>query len=960
MSSAKVAALLMASLLMAVLSGCGGGGGGEDAAASGQQAVTPAAVAITSQPTDQQVQAGVTAKFTITATNATSYRWQSSRDGSQWADTGTVVSSLEVPTHDLSLDGMQYRAVVSGEGADAVSASAKLSVLPAPVQITLQPTSQSVVDGMQAIFTVNASGTDLAFEWEVSTDRGAHWSAIANASSSSLVLPQVTVAQDGAQYRATVANALGKVTTHAATLTVTASPSAPDLNVQPTDATVLVGQTARFSATVYPYGVSQWQISSDGGASWSDIPGARSATLVLPSVSLADNGKQYRLVIDMTTLQAWTRAATLHVLSSTNRKLTLLAGHLGDAGFADGQGADARFNFPEWTATDAAGNVYVSMQCSIRKITPSGWVSTVAGSAGCGYYNGVGSAAVLSPGGIVVAPSGDLYVADFGTDSIRKVSPDGTVTTLAGTGGYNAGSADGTGAAASFNHPAGIAIDRSGNLYVADSGNNTIRKVTSTGKVSTYAGRAGVSGSADGPASQALFNQPWGVAVDGSGIVYVADSGNAVIRAISTDGVVSTVAGVAGTKGSTDGVPGVGLFEDPVSIASNAIGVLYVTDSGSQTIRRVDINGSVTTIAGKVGVTGTADGPGPLAAFNGPSGISFDASRASFYVADARNQSIRKIAGDYSVSTYAGINRQYVEQDGTGAGASFAAPTGLAKDAQGNLYVGDRGPSVVRKVTSAGTTTSYSVGYEGPAVGQGTNALAVDASGTMYVADGFAHVVRRISADGTQTVLAGQPGATGGADGQGSAARFVWPNGIALDPQGNLYVSDDATIRKVTPSGKVTTYAGTFGEPSFADGPLSQSRFGGTGGLVFDTAGNLYVAQYGCVRKISTAGIVSTLAGDCQQTGSIDATGSAARFGAALNGIDIDSAGNVYVADTENATIREITPSGVVRTVLGTSGSSSVVTDDTPLLNNPHGVIVIDAAHIAVTSEGAVLIYTLP
>ena len=223
---------------------------------------------------------------------------------------------------------------------------------------------------------------------------------------------------------------------------------------------------------------------------------------------------------------------------------------------ADGTGSAARFYFPNGVAVDSAGNVYVAdtNNYTIRKITPSGVVSTLAGLAGSpGSADGTGSAARFNdPYGVAVDSAGNVYVADTGNNTIRKITPSGVVSTLAGLAG-SIGSADGTGSAARFFQPYGVAVDSAGNVYVADTNNNTIRKITPSGVVSTLAGLAGSFGSADGTGSAARFYYPEGVAVDSAGNVYVADTGNDTIRKITPSGVVSTLAGLAGSIGSADG-----------------------------------------------------------------------------------------------------------------------------------------------------------------------------------------------------------------------------------------------------------------------------------------------------------------------------------------------------------------------------------------------------------------------
>ncbi|MEO5993724.1 MAG: NHL repeat-containing protein, partial [Arthrobacter sp.] len=251
-------------------------------------------------------------------------------------------------------------------------------------------------------------------------------------------------------------------------------------------------------------------------------------------------------------------------------------------------GGAARFNNPSALAVDSSGNVYVAdtNNNTVRKITAAGVVTTLAGTAGsAGSGDGNGSAARFDyPSGVAVDSAGNVYVADAGNATIRQISPSGAVTTPAGSAG-SVGSVDGTGSAARFNYPSGLAVDGSGNLYVAEVGNSTLRKITPAWQVTTLAGTAGNRGSADGTGSSATFNSPSGLAVDGAGNVYVADTGNHLIRKVTGAGVVTTLAGTAGINGVNDGTGSVVRFNLPHGVAVSGSGSVYVADTYNNTIR---------------------------------------------------------------------------------------------------------------------------------------------------------------------------------------------------------------------------------------------------------------------------------------------------------------------------------------------------------------------------------------
>ena len=542
--------------------------------------------------------------------------------------------------------------------------------------------------------------------------------------------------------------------------------------------------------------------------------------------------------------------------------VSTLAGS-GSQGSADGTGSAASFYSPFGVAVDGSGNVYVADKWNnkIRKVSPSGVVSTLAGSGSIGSSDGTGSAASFNqPTGVAVDGSGNVYVADIGNKLIRKVSPSGVVSTLAGSGSY--GSADGTGSAASFYDPTGVAIDGSGNVYVADQYNNNIRKVSPSGVVSTLAG-SGSWGSSDGTGSAASFTSPTGVAVDGSGNVYVADAGNNKIRKVSPSGVVSSLAG-SGSQGSSDGTGSAASFYHPSGVAVDGSGNVYVADADNNKIRKVSPSGVVSTLAGS-GSSGSTDGTGSSASFNGPCGVAVDGS-GNVYVADHYNHKIRKVSPSGVVSTLAGSG-SIGSADGTGGDASFFFPYGVAVDGSGNVYVADADNNKIRKVSPSGvvSTLAGSGGY-GSADGTGSAAsfnrpygVAVDGSGNVYVADGGNNTIRKVSPSGVVSTLAGS-GSWGSSDGTGGAASFNQPTGVAVDGSGNVYVADQNNnkIRKVSPSGVVSTLAGS-GISGSSDGTGSDASFYYPNGVAVDGSGNVYVADYNnnLIRKITLGYTIS-------------------------------------------------------------------------------------------------------
>jgi sugar lactone lactonase YvrE len=330
--------------------------------------------------------------------------------------------------------------------------------------------------------------------------------------------------------------------------------------------------------------------------------------------------------------------------------------------------------------------------------------------------------------------------------------------------------------------PAGLAVDSAGTVFVADTGSDTVRKVTAAGVVTTIAGSPDASGAADGAGAAARFSSPSGVVVDGAGTIYVADLGNDTIRVVTPAGQVTTLAGAASQFGTADGQGAAARFANPGGIAIDGAGSLYTTDRPADTIRKVTPAGLVSTLAGAPSMVGTADGSGAAARFNFPTSAAVDAN-GNLYVADTNNHTIRKVTPLGLVSTFAGMAGISGTADGTGVGAQFTYPSGVVVDAAGNVYVADRGNRTIRVITPGAVVTT----------------------------------------------LAGSPQASGDDDGVGAAAGFSFPSAIAIDAGANLFVVDNTPIRKVTPAGKVTTIAGV---PNVAGVLLGADiRFGQPQGL---------------------------------------------------------------------------------------------------------------------------------
>jgi len=523
-------------------------------------------------------------------------------------------------------------------------------------------------------------------------------------------------------------------------------------------------------------------------------------------------------------------------------------------------------------------------------------VATLAGVRERFLNGNIQTATFNWPSKIVLDKSGNIFISDSSNNAIRKITPSGEVSTFAGgTKGY----ADGYGTEAKFTLPDGLAIDGNGNLFVADTYNSAIRKITPEGLVSTIAG--GVRGYANGAGPSAKFDTPTGIAVDNYGNIFVSDF-NHVIRKINPSGLVSSFVGGLSSSVLVDGIGTNSSFYYPAGLSFDSAGNLYVADSGYNAIRKVTSQGLVTTIAG--GTRGFIDGLGKVANFNSPQGITVDVG-GNLYVSDQYNQAIRKINPIGFVITIAGSKTGF--SNANGVAASFNYPDGIAIDGNGNLLVVDTFNNAIRKINPSGIVSTLS--GKGPTQGYidatGTDArfnapwgLAVDNAGNVFVADSKNNVVRKITSKGVVTTI----------------ANVSDPRGLALDGVGNIFVGSNNKVLKISASGSISTFAGS-GLSGLTDGLGTAATFTGVYGMVIDKSGNIYVADFNnSIRKITPSGIVSTFAGG--KTGFDNGVGLAASF-SGPTGVTIDSKGNLFVADRYNNAVRKITPEGVVSTFAG-------------------------------------------
>ena len=531
-------------------------------------------------------------------------------------------------------------------------------------------------------------------------------------------------------------------------------------------------------------------------------------------------------------------------------------GYSGDGGPA----ASAQLNLfgPSGVAVDAAGNVYLTDRNRIRKVARSGIITTIAGNGSYGYSGDGGpatTAQLYTPSGVAVDSAGNLFIADYGNHRIRKVATDGIITTVAGNGSIGYSGDGGPAASAQLSYLSGLAVDAAGNLYLAEYANNRIRKVATNGIITTIAGNGAGGYSGDGgPAMSAQLLYPLGAAVDSAGNLYIADWGNGRIRKVTTGGIITTIAGNGSWGYSGDGGPTASaqlLF--PSSVTVDAKGNWYISDFGNYRIRKVATNGIITTVAGNGSQGYSGDGGPATSAQISSNGVAVDAA-GNLYLDDYDHFRIRKVAANGIVTTVAGNGSHgYSGDGGLATSAQLYFPSGVAVDAAGNLYIAD--DTHIRKVAANGIITTVAgngdEGYSGdggPATSAqiSVRAVAADAAGNLYLADWGNNRIRKVVANGIITTVAGNGDEGYSGDGGPATSAQLSAGQVALDAAGNLYIADSKgnRIRKVATSGIITTIAGNGSEGYSGDGgPATSAQFHDLAAVAVDATGNVLVAD---------------------------------------------------------------------------------------------------------------------
>lgn len=633
---------------------------------------------------------------------------------------------------------------------------------------------------------------------------------------------------------------------------------------------------------------------------------------------------------------------------------TVVAGNGGyaqfNAGAFSGEGGpavDAELGSALDIAFDAAGNLYLVdfYNGRVRKVDAAGTITTVAGNGtqGSGGDGGLATQAGILPQGIVFDQAGNLYISDFNFAKVRKVDTKGIITTFAG-GGMDAPYDGDLAIDTRLKDPEGLAVDSAGNVYIADWGDNRIRKVDRNGIITTVAGNGTAAyGGDQGPATQAQLNGPAGLALDTAGNMYIADQNNLRVRKVDTNGIITTFAG-AGVPGyNGDGGPATSAtLWFPSGVGFDDAGNLYISDDTNARVRKVDVNGIITSVVGNGRTQYSGDGgPATRAQMGFPHKLAFDSAGNMFITIfnpyDVAGAAVRKVDTNGCISTYltAGIG-----ESGCGNGPIISAPlgypSGIAFDRAGDRFIADEASERVFKVdangnvtTVAGTGTSGYNGDNMPATQAQLaepEGLAFDAADNLYIADYDNNRIRKVDTSGTITTVAGN-GQAGilGDGGPAIVAELDGPRGIAFDAAGNLYIADtnNSEIRKVDAAASIdtthhiSTVAGSIGNVGYSGdgGPATSASLNSPVGVEADAAGNLYIADTlnHRIRKVDTSGTINTIAG----IGGIDIFGDGGFSGdggpatsavlAEPYHIAFDPAGDLYFTDSHNYRVRKVT-----------------------------------------------------
>lgn len=825
----------------------------------------------------------------------------------------TNLSAKNAGNYDVIVTG-PYGSVTSSVAAVALEYSPSISKQPMATQLAAA--------GNSATFSVTASGTKpLSYQWQFD---GAD---LAGATNSLLSLTDLSTNEAG-DYEVIVTNNYGSVTSSVAQLFVGIPPS---ISQGLSNQTVFAGGTTTLAVGAAGSGPLEYQWQFNG----IDLGGP-----IIVTVAGYDTGD----------------AATNMLMSS-----------------------------PFGLALDAVGNLFVADEGFHRvcKISTNGILTTVAGAMTSeeeidfNYFSGDGgpatNATMSYPLAVAVDSTGNVFIADSGNGRVRKVNTNGIIDTFVG-GGTNAPKNGIAATNLELESVDGLAADSAGNLFVADGSYNYIFKVTTNGVVTIFAGNGSqtVLFSGDGgPATDAALNGPQGLALDGFGDLFIADTENNRIREVNGSGIITTAAGNGNTAyGGDGGAATNAALYDPAAVFVDAAGNLFIADSGNNVIREVGTNGIIDTIAGMVAGGYSGDGgPAANALMNYPYGVAVDSS-GNVFIADTGNARVRQVATNGIINNFAG---GAIGDGGPAIDAEVSIPFGVALDAYGNLFIADSANCRIREVgsngfitTVAGLGTNGFSGDGGPATNAALSfpfAVAPDSLGNLFIVDYVNARIRKVDTNGIITTVAGGGTNTFGDGGPATNASLTYPRGIALDNFGDIFIADSGSnrVRMVNAAGTITTIAGTGAAGFSGDGGLAtNATLEGPFGLTFDQFGNLFIADQGNgrIRKVGTDGIITTVAGAGTNGLQLDGIPATAAYLYEPAGVAVDNFGDLFisvigdflVSNYYSYHICEVTPDGILTTVAG-NGSPGYLGDGGPPLKAQ-----LDLCGLAVDTAGDIFV----
>ena len=636
------------------------------------------------------------------------------------------------------------------------------------------------------------------------------------------------------------------------------------------------------------------------------------------------------------------------------------------------------------------GDIYIARRAHnvISRIDSKGKLVNVVGSGASGYSGDGGpatKAAMNIPAGLTFDKHGNLYIADRANHRIRKVDKKGIITTVAGNGTSGFSGDGGPATKASLNLPSGVVVDPKGNLYISDRSNNRIRVVNSKGIIKTFAGNGDEGYHGDNmPALKATIDKPFGLALDKDNNLYIADRGNNRIRKIDSSGLISTVAGDGGFYFIGDNGPAYrASIAGPTGVTVDGKGNIYIADRSNNRIRMVDKLGMIRTVMG----TGQRDynGDSELARETNlhlPFGVALD-KEGDLLVIDRSHYRIRKlIMKGNKVTTLAGNGvKQFGGDGGPAQGANLEFPHGIDVDSKDNVIFADKAHFRIRKITPKGIISTIvgtgirgNIGDGGPALKASVHPFRMRLNHKDEIffisPSGFVSLVRKVNTKG----IINEYITTGDADyqkavlasGSGVSSRsditvISQFSDLALDNKGNVYLADriNHQIRKLSPNGKIKTIAGTGDSNYFGDGgPATKAAFRDPAAITLDKAGNLYVADAAnnMVRKIDTKGIISTIAGNGKHKDSGDGGPALKASLRSVDSLTFNPAGELHVVETNTHHIRKIKKDGTIVTVAGRPGIQGNFGDGGPaikaMLKQPSDIAFDSKGNMYITDMG--------